>query len=113
MECSTPGYAMSTEPIAEQRTVARFQPFVSFLARYFEHATARIGVAILAFFLVLAIIPNILVGPLESAATASGDFLARPNASHLLGTDEIGRDVLNLVVHGARVSLTIALIATV
>ncbi|TIO13214.1 MAG: ABC transporter permease, partial [Mesorhizobium sp.] len=27
--------------------------------------------------------------------------------------DEVGRDVLNLVIHGARISLTIALIATV
>ncbi|TIO47545.1 MAG: ABC transporter permease, partial [Mesorhizobium sp.] len=36
-----------------------------------------------------------------------------PSSEHLLGTDEVGRDVLNLVIHGARISLTIALIATV
>ncbi|MER8887121.1 ABC transporter permease subunit [Mesorhizobium sp. M0816] len=44
---------------------------------------------------------------------ATGDFLAPPSSQHLLGTDEVGRDVLNLVVHGARISLTIALLATV
>ncbi|MGX9121026.1 ABC transporter permease [Mesorhizobium sp. BHbsci] len=67
----------------------------------------------LALFLVLATIPNALVGPLETAATATGDFLAPPQNHHLLGTDDVGRDVLNLVVHGARISLTIALLATV
>ncbi|TIN16807.1 MAG: ABC transporter permease, partial [Mesorhizobium sp.] len=66
----------------------------------------------LTFFLVLAAIPGPLVGPLETAATASGDFLTSPDTQHLLGSDEAGRDVLNLVVHGARISLTIALIAT-
>jgi peptide/nickel transport system permease protein len=33
-----------------------------------------------------------------------------PNADHLLGTDEIGRDVLARLIHGTRTSLIIALI---
>jgi peptide/nickel transport system permease protein len=32
-----------------------------------------------------------------------------PDASHWLGTDELGRDVLARVIHGARVSLTVGL----
>ncbi|WP_287378746.1 ABC transporter permease [Mesorhizobium sp.] len=67
----------------------------------------------LAFFLALAAVPGLLVGPLETAANATGDFLTPPDGQHLLGTDEVGRDVLNLVIHGARISLTIALMATV
>lgn len=67
----------------------------------------------MVIFLVLAAAPDTLVGPLETVATATGDFLSPPQRQHVLGTDEVGRDVLNLVVHGARISLTIAFLATV
>ena len=30
----------------------------------------------------------------------------------MLGTDELGRDMLNLTVHGARISMVIGLLAT-
>jgi len=45
---------------------------------------------------------------------ASANFLAvrqAPSTEHLLGTDEIGRDVLSRVLHGARVSLMAGVIA--
>jgi peptide/nickel transport system permease protein len=38
--------------------------------------------------------------------------LAAPTAQHLLGTDDLGRDVLARMIHGARVSLTVGLFAT-
>ena len=38
--------------------------------------------------------------------------LARPTGSHFLGTDDLGRDVLARMIHGARVSLTVGLLAT-
>jgi peptide/nickel transport system permease protein len=38
--------------------------------------------------------------------------LQAPNTSHLLGTDELGRDVLSRLIIGSRVSLTVALGAT-
>ncbi|RWG80891.1 MAG: ABC transporter permease [Mesorhizobium sp.] len=84
-----------------------------FLSKFLGYGGAQLGLLCLVFFIVLAAVPNILVGPLETAGTATGDFLAPPSGQHLLGTDEVGRDVLNMVVHGARISLTIALLATV
>jgi peptide/nickel transport system permease protein len=71
-----------------------------------------IGVAILLVFVVMAAIPQILVGPLQTVVTATGGRLEPPSAAHVLGTDELGRDMLNLTVHGARVSLVIGLLAT-
>lgn len=38
--------------------------------------------------------------------------LHAPDAQHRLGTDELGRDVLARMIHGARVSLTVGLLAT-
>jgi peptide/nickel transport system permease protein len=40
------------------------------------------------------------------------DRLQPPNAVHRLGTDDLGRDILSRMIHGARVSLTIGLTAT-
>ncbi|RWK53102.1 MAG: ABC transporter permease, partial [Mesorhizobium sp.] len=84
-----------------------------FLRQFLSSGGAQAGLVCLVFFVVVAAVPNILVGPLQTAINAMGDFLAPPSSQHLLGTDEVGRDVLNLVVHGARISLTIALLATV
>ncbi|BCH34951.1 ABC transporter permease [Mesorhizobium sp. L-8-10] len=94
-------------------THVRLRATRAFLRKFTGYVGARIGLSILAFVLVLAAVPSLLVGPLQTAANATGDFLASPNGQNILGTDEVGRDVLNLVVHGARVSLTIALVATV
>jgi len=71
-----------------------------------------VGVVILLVFTVLAIAPALFVGPLQTAVSATGGRLEAPSLTHLLGTDELGRDMLNLTVHGARVSLAIGLLAT-
>lgn len=39
-------------------------------------------------------------------------FVDGGTGAHLLGTDQLGRDVLSRLIHGARVSLTIAVIGT-
>ena len=44
--------------------------------------------------------------------TATGGPLEPPSALHIFGTDELGRDMLNLTVHGARISMVIGLLAT-
>lgn len=67
---------------------------------------------ILTLFAVLALIPDLLVGALQTAVSATGGRLQPPTVQHLLGTDEIGRDMLNLTVHGTRVSMLIGLLAT-
>lgn len=70
------------------------------------------GLLILAFFSVLALVPTLLVGPLETAVTATGPRLSPPTAGYPLGTDELGRSMVNLVVHATRVSMVIGLLAT-
>ncbi|MFL5725502.1 MAG: ABC transporter permease [Chloroflexota bacterium] len=70
------------------------------------------GLFILAVFTVVALVPTFFVGPLQTVVTATGGRLEPPSLQHLLGTDELGRDMLNLTVHGARVSLSIGFLAT-
>jgi peptide/nickel transport system permease protein len=71
-----------------------------------------VGAVILIFFAVLALAPQLFVGPLQTVTTATGATLDPPSVAHLFGTDEVGRDMLNLTVHGARVSMVIGLLAT-
>ncbi|MDX8437866.1 ABC transporter permease [Mesorhizobium abyssinicae] len=92
---------------------SRARAIKGFLRQFLGYGGAQLGLLSLLFFFVMASMPNMLVGPLQTAINASGGFLVPPSGQHLLGTDEVGRDVLNLVVHGARISLTIALLATV
>jgi peptide/nickel transport system permease protein len=84
-----------------------------FWGRLIRRRDGAIGLAILAFFTIMAIAPELFVGPLETAVTATGTGLEPPSLTHIFGTDELGRDILNLTVHGARVSMVIGLLATI
>lgn len=90
----------------------RARGFREFARKFMRRGDGVLGLAILVFFAVVAIAPQLFVGLLETAITASGDGFESPSLTHLLGTDELGRDVLNLTIHGARVSMVIGLLAT-
>jgi peptide/nickel transport system permease protein len=63
----------------------------------------------LALILVAVLAPTIAPGdPFASVAPA----LTPPSRAHLFGTDDLGRDVLSGIVHGARTSLFVALAVT-
>ncbi len=83
-----------------------------FAVRFTGRTDGVVGLAILLVFGILALAPQLFVGPLETAVTATGTSLEPPSMAHLLGTDELGRDILNLTVHGARISMTIGFLAT-
>ncbi|HLH31378.1 MAG TPA: ABC transporter permease, partial [Terriglobia bacterium] len=39
------------------------------------------------------------------------EVLQRPSRQHLFGTDEVGRDIASLIIHGSRVSLSVGFVA--
>jgi len=100
----TPGSATRRSWIQGQR---------AFWRQFARHRDGVLGIAVLLFFTVMAIAPQLFVGPLETVTTASGGTLEPPSATHIFGTDELGRDILNLTIHGARVSMVIGLLATI
>jgi peptide/nickel transport system permease protein len=73
-----------------------------------------VGLAILAFFVLVAILAPILADAdgLEYT-TAPGTPLESPSSEFWLGTDQHGRSVLTLLIWGSRVSLLVGLLATV
>jgi peptide/nickel transport system permease protein len=97
---------------AEPRGTRALASTWTLVASLVRRPEGLIGLVILAVFVVLAAAPNLIVGPLQTAVTASGGRLKPPTAAFPFGTDELGRSMLNLTVHGARISLAIGLLAT-
>lgn len=96
-----------------ERWRLRIQGARDFGRRYARRTDGVVGLAILLVFMVVAILPMLFVGSLETATTASGKALQSPSAAHILGTDDLGRDMLNQTIHGARISMTIGFLATI
>jgi ABC-type dipeptide/oligopeptide/nickel transport system permease subunit len=48
-------------------------------------------------------------GPYDPIAIKSADRLQAPSWTHLLGTDDFGRDILSRVIYGARISMLLGL----
>lgn len=110
-EAPAPAPATPAPAPATKRTFLTGQR--EFWRQFSRHRDGIFGIVVLIFFTVMAIAPQLFVGPLETVTTASGAPFEPPSAQHIFGTDEIGRDILNLTVHGARVSMVIGLLATV
>ncbi|MGZ8566425.1 MAG: ABC transporter permease [Actinomycetota bacterium] len=82
----------------------------------YRHSTqGMIGLTILLIFISLALFAPLIVNEEEiTASGAVGVPLQGPTAEYpyWLGTDNFGRPVLWLLIQGARVSLTVGLVAT-
>ena len=105
--------AVPVEDVRRARLRLQLRRIGGFATRFGSRRDGVLGASILIFFTIIAIAPDLFVGPLESVVTATGHRFDAPTAAHLFGTDRVGRDLLNLTVHGARVSMVIGLLATV
>jgi peptide/nickel transport system permease protein len=69
------------------------------------------GGAIVGVVLFLAIFAPV-ISPYSPIDLDVAQMLRGPSAMHLLGTDELGRDVLSRVIHAARLSMMVAVLAS-
>jgi len=67
-----------------------------------------VGGIITVILLLIAIFAN-FIAPYGMNETRVTDFLEPPSASHLLGGDQLGRDVFSRIVYGARISVIVGL----
>lgn len=70
-----------------------------------------LSMLVIGWLLIAALTPGLLTSRDPLAIHPSEGFTP-PNLTHLLGTDESGRDIYTRIVHGARASLLIGLSAT-
>lgn len=79
--------------------------------RAFRHGGTLVGLILVSFFIVLAIIGPI-IAPYGGAAV-SYDYLQPPSPAHWFGTTQTGQDVFSQVLEGARISVVVGLTAAV
>jgi ABC-type dipeptide/oligopeptide/nickel transport system permease subunit len=78
--------------------------------RVARHRGARIGAGLLLVLALVAASAPVLA-PGDPAAMGDDRFLEPPGPANVLGTDDIGRDVLTRLLYGGRISLTVGLVA--
>jgi peptide/nickel transport system permease protein len=96
----------------ETRMQARLGQHYRTLRLLAGNALAMVGLAIIVGLLVVAAFAPWLA-PYSPFDGALADRLQPPSAAHWMGTDELGRDILSRVIHGARITLFIVLLVAV
>ena len=74
------------------------------------HSSLALGLLLSGLIVAVAVLAPVLA-PYDPVRIDANAALTPPSAGHLLGTDDIGRDLLSRIVHGARTSLTLGLAA--
>jgi ABC-type dipeptide/oligopeptide/nickel transport system permease subunit len=73
--------------------------------------TARIGMVIVAVILLAAVVTP-LVDPYDPRLDSDLENARQPPSwEHIMGTDNLGRDIFRRILHGARLSLSVGLVA--
>ena len=81
-----------------------------FVARLRENRLAMAGLAVVVFLILTALLSPVL-SPFDPNEINVDAILLGPSFSHPFGTDELGRDVFSRMLHGARISLQVGIVA--
>jgi peptide/nickel transport system permease protein len=100
--------------------IAARSPLQLFWRRLREDRVALVALGVIIFLIAVAILAPLIVQMLglpkpsvqNSAELDEFGSAAAPSATHPMGTDDLGRDIMSRVLYGARVSLAVAIIAT-
>lgn len=77
-----------------------------------RNRAAVVGLAVVVVLIFMAIFAPFLA-PYNPYLVQLDDRLQPPGGAHLLGTDELGRDVLSRLIYGARVALWVGIVTVV
>ncbi len=107
---------MSAEPITEavldrptsiRRVSGAIQTLIEFGRR---QPLGTVGAAIVALSILIAIFAP-FIAPFDPYEPHPRSSFASPGNEYLLGTDQVGRDVLSRLVYGARISLYVGIVS--
>jgi peptide/nickel transport system permease protein len=80
--------------------------------RLIRNKPAIIGLVCIALFVGAAVLASV-VAPYDPIAGSLADRLKPPSVAHIMGTDLQGRDEFSRILYGARISLTVGVVAVI
>src|SRR5262249_32286778 len=108
MPSSIPASGTSEATSALSRRASGF--WADVLRRVVRTRTAMVGGVLVGGLIVAAVLAP-AIAPYDPLKGRLGERLRPPSGAHWLGTDELGRDVLSRILHGARITVQIQLAA--
>jgi peptide/nickel transport system permease protein len=105
------GQPVESDPADRLALAQRGSTGQRFRRRFLRHKPAVAGLVVLAILVVGAILAPVSALGVDPYAVDFTAINKPPTIDHILGTDGIGRDMWARLVYGARISLSIGLIA--
>ncbi len=78
--------------------------------RFSKNRLAVVSAGIVLLLIAVAALASV-ISPYDPTAIDVHNVLSPPDRTHLLGTDELGRDLLSRMIYGSRVSLKVGFVA--
>lgn len=97
----------ATLPVSLAQPAPKSPPFWK---KFVRNPQAVVGGFIVLIMIFIALSADVIT-VYDPTRLAPRDKFISPSAGHVLGTDQLGRDILTRMIHGARVSLRVGLAA--
>lgn len=78
--------------------------------RLSRNKMAMFGLAIIVLIILAAITADV-IAPFDFRTQDLNAISQKPSAKHILGTDDLGRDILSRIIHGTRISLLVGFVS--
>jgi peptide/nickel transport system permease protein len=83
--------------------------YMPWIREFLKDRLALTGLAIILFLCLVAVFaPYIAPDPNAATGVNLGQRLKAPGVNHLLGTDQMGRDILSRIIFGTRITILVA-----
>lgn len=99
-----------TDILAKEDKVAG--PWKEAWRSFKKNKVAVVGAGIVLFFTILALIGP-WIAPQGLNEQDLSNRLLKPSSEYWLGTDDMGRDILSRIIHGARISLSVGFFSVI
>jgi peptide/nickel transport system permease protein len=83
--------------------------FLIILRRFLRHKLAVLGVFVILIFVFMAVFAPV-ISPFDPFEQNLAPAYSNPSPKHILGTDELGRDIFSRLLYAARLSLFVTLV---